>query len=428
MLEVAVTFIITIALGVPVAICLGMAGVVFLVTTSGQSLSVLPTLVFGGIDSFPLMAIPFFIMAGDLMARCGVLPNLVALADSLVGHFRGGLAYVNIVASMFFSGVTGVAVADAAAIGSMLIPAMIKQGYSPRFCAALTAAASMMGPIIPPSVAMVIYANVFGGGISVAKLFLLGVVPGCLLGFGMMGLVFIYSRKRTLPVSNASGFSIRRVLGALYGAIPGLMVPLIILGGIIGGIFTPTEAGAVAVSYSVVVGILWKRTLSFKDLADSFVASCKVSSVVFLLLATAKVMSFILASQQIPQMIASTLLAHTKSGLVFIVFTVLFLIALGFVLEAVATMIMLVPVLAPAAISYGVEPHLFGLIVVMAVQVALITPPVALGLFITTPLAGCSMEETVRYIWPFIALAFGVMLAVASWPGMTSWVPRLFGL
>jgi tripartite ATP-independent transporter DctM subunit len=426
MLTLAIVFVVTILLGVPVAFCLGLAAIAFIIVTEAMPFNILPTLMFGGIDSFPLMAIPFFIMAGDLMSRCGVLPRLVDLADSIVGHFKGGLAYVNILASMFFAGVTGVAVADTAAVGSMLVPSMIKQGFSRTFSAVVTAASSIMGPIIPPSVAMLIYAYVYGGGISVAKLFLLGAVPGCLIGFGMMGLIYLMSFKHEFPVS-AVGFSLRTVAKRTVTAIPGLMVPLIILGGIIGGIFTPTEAGAVAVAYALVIGIFFTRQLGLRDIAECFLVSCKTSAVVFMLLATAKVISWILITNQVPQQVGKSFLELTASPQIFLVLTISFLLLLGFVLEAVATMIMLIPVFGPVAQSYGIEPHHFGLLVVMTVQVALITPPVALGLFIVCPIAECSIEEATGGIWPFLFLVFGVILLVAFWPAVTDWLPKLFG-
>jgi len=425
-LILSVTFVITIMMGIPVAFCLGLAGVVFIVFTEALPFNILPTLMFGGIDSFPLMAIPFFIMAGDLMTRSGVLPRLVDLANSLVGHLKGGLAYVNILASMFFAGVTGVAVADTAAVGSMLVPAMIKQGYTKSFSAVVTASSSIMGPIIPPSVAMLIYAYVYGGGISVAKLFLLGAVPGCIIGFGMMGLVYVMSFKQNFPVSTVA-FSYRTVVKRTVAAIPGLMVPIIILGGIIGGIFTPTEAGAVAVAYAIIIGIFFTRKLKLRDIAECFLVSCRTSAVVFLLLATAKVISWILITNQVPQMVAKSFIQYTTSPQLFLVMVIVFLLLLGFVLEAVATMIMLIPVFGPVAQAFGVEPHLFGLLVVMTVQVALITPPVALGLFIVCPIAECSIEEVIGDIWPFLFLVFGVILLVAFWPGVTTWLPRLFG-
>jgi tripartite ATP-independent transporter DctM subunit len=426
MLTLALVFVVTILLGVPVAFCLGLAGIGYILVVKNLPFNILPTLMFGGIDSFPLMAIPFFIMAGDLMARSGVLPRLVDLADSLVGHLKGGLAYVNILASMFFAGVTGVAVADAAAIGSMLIPGMLRQGYSPNFSAVVTAAASIMGPIIPPSVAMVIYAYVYGGGISVAKLFLLGAVPGILIGLGMMGLVWLTSLRHQLPVSS-SGFSLRTLGHRFVPAIPGLIVPLIILGGIIGGVFTPTEAGAAAVAYAILIGFFYTRKLRLKDVAECFLLSCRTSAVVFMLLATAKVVSWILTTQQVPQAMAQWFMHFTSSPLAFVLLCMVFLLLVGFVLEAVATMIMFIPVFGPVAAAYGIEPHLFGLLVVMTVQIALITPPVALGLFIVCPIAGCSIEDAMREMWPFLFLVFGLVILVAVFPGITTWFPRLFG-
>jgi tripartite ATP-independent transporter DctM subunit len=426
MIELAAVFVITIVLGVPVSLCLGLAALAFILTSKSTPFEILPTLMFAGIDSFPLMAIPFFIMAGDLMGRSAVLPRLVELADSIVGHLKAGLAYVNILASMFFAGVTGVAVADTAAIGSMLVPSMIRQGYRRSFSAVVTAASSIMGPIIPPSVAMLIYAYVYGGGISVAKLFLSGAVPGVIVGLGMMGLVFVMSLKRDFPVT-PGGFSLRRVMRAMRRAILGLMVPIIILGGIIGGFFTPTEAGAVAVAYALFIGVVVMGTLKPRDIALSILTSCKTSAVVFLLLATAKVVAWILITNQVPQKVADLLQSITTSPQVFLVLTVVFLLLLGFVLEAVATMIMLIPVLAPIAAAFGVEPHHLGLIIVMTVQVALITPPVALGLFIVIPMAGCSIEEAVREIWPFLILVFMVILLVIFVPEVAMWLPRQFG-
>jgi tripartite ATP-independent transporter DctM subunit len=205
------------------------------------------------------------------------------------------------------------------------------------------------------------------------------------------------------------------------------MVPIIILGGIIGGIFTPTEAGAVAVTYALIIGVFLTRRLRLRDIAECFLVSCKTSAVVFMLLATAKVVSWILTTHQVPQMVAQSFLQYTSSPQVFLVLAIVFLMLLGFVLEAVATMIMLIPVFGPVAETFGIEPHHFGLLVVMTVQVALITPPVALGLFIVCPIAKCSIEEAARGIWPFLLLVFGVILLVAFWPGVTMWFPRLFG-
>lgn len=427
MITLFIAFFLTILLGVPVAFCLGLAALAFLLITGRESLLVIPTLMFSGIDSFPLMAIPFFIMAGDLAERSGVLPNLVNFAKSLVGHFRAGLAHVSIVTEMLLSGVTGTAVGDAAAIGSIFIPSMVREGYDKKFAATLTAAASTMGPIIPPSVGMLIYAYVQGGTVSVAALFLAGFVPGVMVGLGLMILSHVLAKRRNYPMSHEK-FRILHVLKTFKGAILGLMVMIIILGGILSGMFTPTEAGAVAVAYVLIIGVFITRKLTFSTIIPSILNTAITSSVIFLLMATAKVCAWLLTSAQIPQACGTFLMSLSTSPAFFLTIVILFLIFLGFFIEAIATMIMFVPVLAPIAASYGIEPHHFGLVFIMSVQIALITPPVALSLFVTCKLAGIGIDETWGEIWPFILLLMGIFLLIAYFPDVTMWLPKLFGL
>ncbi|NWF92712.1 MAG: TRAP transporter large permease [Syntrophaceae bacterium] len=427
MIYLFVAFFATILLGVPVAFCLGLAGLAFLLITGQESLLIIPTLMFSGIDSFPLMAIPFFIMAGDLAERSGVLPNLVNFAKSLVGHFRAGLAHVSIVTEMLLSGVTGTAVGDAAAIGSIFIPSMVREGYDKRFAATLTAAASTMGPIIPPSVGMLIYAYVQGGTISVAALFLAGFVPGAMVGLGLMILSHILAKRRNYPMSDEK-FRVINVFKTFKGAILGLMVMIIILGGILSGVFTPTEAGAVAVAYVLIIGVFITRKLTLSSIIPSILNTAITSSVIFILMATAKVCAWLLTSAQIPQKCGTFLMSLSASPAFFLTVVILFLIFLGFFIEAIATMIMFVPVLAPIAASYGIEPHHFGLVFIMSVQIALITPPVALSLFVTCKLAGIGIDDTWSEIWPFILLLMGIFLLIAYCPDVTMWLPRWFGL
>jgi tripartite ATP-independent transporter DctM subunit len=426
MIYLFIAFFITILLGVPVAFCLGIGALAFLLITGRESLLIIPTLMFSGIDSFPLMAIPFFIMAGDLAERSGILPNLVNLAKALVGHLRAGLAHVSIVTEMFLSGVTGTAVGDAAAIGSIFIPSMIREGYDRRFAAVLTASASIMGPLIPPSVGMLIYSFVQGGTVSVAALFLAGVVPGVLVGVGLMVLSYALAKRRNYPVSHEK-FRIMNVFKSLKGAMLGLTVIVIILGGILTGVFTPTEAGAAAVAYVLIVGTIFTRKLTFSNIITSVLNTAITSSVIFILMATAKVCAWLLTSAQIPQACGEFLKSVSTSPTFFISLVILFLVFLGFFIEAIAIMIMFVPVLAPIAASYGIEPHHFGLIFVMAAQIALITPPVALSLFVTTKLAGIGIDEIWLEIVPFLSFLTALTLLVAYWPGMTMWLPRLFG-
>jgi tripartite ATP-independent transporter DctM subunit len=421
-----VVFALTMTLGVPIAFCLGLGGLAYIVLSGTVPIAVLPTLMFGGMDSFPLLAIPFFIIAGDLMQRIGVLPKLIDFANSVVGHLRGGLAYVVVLTSMLFAGVTGVALAECAAIGSMLAPSMVRQGYPGGFVSSVIAGAAVMGPIIPPSVAMLIYAYVYGGGISVGKLFLMGIVPGVLVGVALMALVWVSARRRGFPVS-ARHFSLAAVVRTLRGASLGLVVPLIIIGGILGGVFTPTEAGAVAMLYAVVIGVFVLRTLGGRDLMRSFLVGAKTSAIIYLLLGTSNVVSWILVRNQVPKVVAQWSLDLTSSATVFMMVTIAVLFLLGLALEAVPIMIMLIPVLAPAAAAYKIDPHHLGLVIVMTVQTALLSPPVALSLYVVATVIGCSMREANREVWKFVAAVLAITVVTALWPAMPLAIPRLFG-
>lgn len=419
-------FAVTLVLGVPIAFCLGLAGLTFIWLSGVVPIAVLPTLMFAGMDSFPMLAIPFFIIAGDLMQRCGVLPKLIAFADSLVGHLRGGLAYVVVLTSMLFAGVTGVALAECAAIGAMVAPSMVRQGYPGGFTSAVIAGSAVMGPIIPPSVAMLVYAYVYGGGISVGKLFMMGVVPGVLVGLGLLGLVAFTAWRQRFPVSGRR-FSALAVVRALRGALLGLMVPVIILGGILTGAFTPTEAGAVAVLYALLIGVFVLRTLGPREIAASLLAGAKTSAIVYLLLGTSNVISWILVRNQVPKIVAEWALAYVGDVTVFLLVTIAVLFLLGLALEAVPIMVMLIPVLAPAAAAFRVDPHHLGLIVVMAVQTALLTPPVALSVYVVSTVIRCPMDEANRAVWPFVWLLLGVTALTALWPALPAALPRALG-
>jgi len=419
-------FALTMTLGVPIAFCLGLGGLTFIVLSGTVPIAVLPTLMFSGMDSFPLLAIPFFIIAGDLMQRCGVLPRLIDFANSLVGHLRGGLAYVVVLTSMLFAGVTGVALAECAAIGSMLAPSMVRQGYPGGFVSSVIAGSAVMGPIIHPSVAMLIYAYVYGGGISVGKLFLMGVVPGVLVGLALMGLVWVTARRRNFPISHAR-FSLGAVLRALRGAVLGLVVPVIILGGILGGVFTATEAGAVATLYAIVIGVFVLRTLGPHELGRSLLAGAKTSAIIYLLLGTSNVVAWILVRHQVPKVVAEWSLGLTSSATVFMIITIGVLFLLGLALEAVPIMIMLIPVLAPAAAAYRIDPHHLGLVIVMTVQTALLSPPVALSLYVVASVIQCPMRDANREVWKFVAAVLAITLVTALWPAMPMVIPRIFG-
>ena len=416
-------FFAALAVGVPVAFSLGLVAVLYILLTGQVGLDVLPTVMFGGMDSFPLLAIPFFILAGDLATRSGIMDLLVRFAESLFGPLRGGLAHVNVGSSMLFGGVTGVAVADTAAVGSTLIPSMVRQGYTAAFSAAVTAASSVMGAIIPPSVAMLIIVYIAGGGMSVTKLFLAGATPGVLIGLGMMAYIAAISKYRGFP-GGTRAWSLKELGSELVKAGPGLMLPVIVLGGILTGYFTPTEAGAVAVAYSLVLGVAYRK-LTLRAVADGLLVAAKTSALVFILFATAKLVAWLLVLNMVPQHVGGFLKAIVNSREMFLLLVVALFFIIGFVMEGVAAMIMLVPILFPIAASYGVEAHHLALIIVMTVQIALLTPPVAVGIFIVQAISGASIRDISFEIAPFIAIILLVIIAVLFFPSVAMWLPNL---
>ena len=421
-----IIFAVGVLIGVPVAFALGFSGTAYIVFSEKARLTVLPTVLFGGMDSFPLLAIPFFIMAGDLLARSGLLDRMIDLARALIGPIRGGLAHVNVMASMLFGGVTGVSIADTAAIGRTLVPSMVREGYKPGFAAAVTASSSVMGAIIPPSVGMLIIAYVYGGSLSIGKLFLAGATPGILIGLAMMATVALMAGPRAFPKSDA-GWSIPVIARAAWHAALGLVVPVVVVGGIVGGWFTPTEAGAIAVAYALVIGVFVTRSLSFRDISASLLISAKTSGLVFLMLAAAKLFAWILVINLVPQHLGEALSGLIGSPQAFMLAVMLLFLLFGFVIEGVAAMIMFIPIVAPLAPHFGAEPHHVALVILMSVQVALFTPPVALALFIVCPFAGCSIKEAAIEVIPFVIVILLITLLVVFVPDVAMWLPRLAG-
>lgn len=420
------SFLAALVIGMPVAFALGTIAIGYIVLSGKVPLNVVPTVIFGGMDSFPLLAIPFFIMTGDLATRCGVLPKMIDFARALIGPTRGGLAHVNIGSSMLFGGVTGVSVADAAAVGGTLIPSMIRDGYSRGFAAAVTAASSVMGAIIPPSVAMLIVAYIWGGGLSVTTLFLSGAIPGMLIGLSMMGYVTLVARRRGFP-SGGERWSLTEIVVRFRAAALGLVLPVIVIGGILGGVFTPTEAGAVAAAYALFLGAVVYRNIGLKQFGECLLASAKLSAMVYLLIATAKLVAWLLVVNMVPQQLGVWLKPFLGSQEVFLLAVVALFFLLGFFVEGTACMIMLVPIIAPMAKLFAVDPHHLALVIVMTVQIALVTPPLAVGLFIVCPLAGCTIAEVSAEIWPFVICIIAVIVAIVFFPGIAMWLPRMLG-
>jgi len=418
-----IVFVISTAVGVPIAFGLGLSAITYLIANPSVPMTLIAQRLFTGLDVYPFMAVPFFILAGELMNSSGITKRLVRLADVLVGHLRGGLAHVNIVTSMFFAGITGSAVADTSAIGSMLIPAMNDQGYDEDFSAAVTVSSSVIGPIIPPSIPFVIYSLI--SGTSVAALFLAGVIPGLLLGFGLMGVTLIIARKRNYA-RNERRATFREMLVALVAAFVPLLMPLIILGGILSGVFTATEASGIAVVYALVVGALVFRKLNFKLLTQIAISTAKTTGVVFLVIASANIFNWVLAVEQVPQQMAALVGSSISNPFVLLLCINVILLILGTFVEGTAAMIITVPVLIQIAAPFGIHPVTLGAIVVLNLMIGLITPPLGLCLFVVCGLTRLRLEQIARAVLPFLGIEIVVLLITTYIEPITLWLPRLF--
>jgi tripartite ATP-independent transporter DctM subunit len=422
MVTAFIVLLICLVIGIPITFSLGLASLSFL-AFSGIPLGILSQRMFTGLDSFPLMAIPFFILAGELMNASGITKKIVDFADLVVGKLRGGLAHVSIVSAMFFAGISGSGVADAAAIGSMMIPAMEKKGFDKDFSCAVISAASVMGPIIPPSIPMVVYSML--AGTSVAAMLLAGAIPGILLGLSLMVVAYFFAVKRKYPC-NEKMPSVREIIRVLAGALVPLLMPLIILGGIIGGIFTATEAAAVAVIYSLVVGIIVFRNLKTGELIKIALATAKTTGIVFMVMATANIFNWLMATQQVPQLVAGFMLQYLKTPVTILLALNFLLLILGCFMEGTAAMILTVPVILAITNQLGIHPVLIGVIIVLNLMIGLITPPLGLCLYVTCSVGKISLEKLSKAIVPFLTVEIIVLFLVTYIPEISLYLPRLF--
>ena len=410
-LLLVLSFVFFLALGVPIAFVLGLTPLVTMIVQGGTPLTLVAQRIFTGMDNMVLMAIPFFILAGNIMSKGGMTHQLVTFCKVLVGWLRGGLAYINVVISMIFAGITGAAVADTSAIGSILIPAMQREGYDTDFSAAVTATSSTIGPVIPPSIPFIIYGVL--GEVSIASLFLAGIVPGVLLGVFMMAVVAYYARKRNYPKETLP--TLKEALKSFYEAALVLIMPLIILGGILSGIFTPTESACIAVFYALFIGIVVHRNIKLKDLPKLLIDTAATSSLVMLVIGMASIFSWVLASEQVPQMVTEAILSLTDNRIIILLLMNFVLLIVGTFMETAASLIILTPVLLPLMVSIGIDPLHFGVILVLNLVIGLTTPPVGVCLFIACSIANTRLELVSRAIWPFIMSSLAVLLIVTYW-------------
>ncbi|TGN62101.1 TRAP transporter large permease [Paracoccus liaowanqingii] len=418
-------FLVFLMVGLPVVFgMLAAPGLILWLNGQERDLTLLYRNLYNGMDSFPLMAIPFFMLAGELMNRGGITLRLVEFAQALMGHFRGGLAHVNILSSMLFAGLSGSAVADTSALGSMLIPAMEKQGYTRRFAAAITAASSVIGPIIPPSGIMIIYAYVMGE--SVAALFLAGIVPGILVGLGLMAVVKLMADKYDFPIAARRQTWPERGQASLKAFFP-LMTPVIILGGILGGVFTPTEAAAVAAVYALIISLFVLRTMKVADLPDVLGRAALTSAVVLLLVGAAMSFKTVVSLSQTPQMMADWILTLTANPLLLLLMINLLLFVVGMFLDAGPAIIILAPILGPVFTGMGVDSVHFAIIMCVNLTVGLATPPMGLVLFVASAVSGEKVMTIARAILPFLAVEVFVIFLITYIPAISMTIPRLTG-
>ena len=411
--------------GLPIAFALMIAPGISLFFDGQQSMfPMLLMRMYNGMDSFPLMAIPYFILAGEVMNRGGITTRLVRLSQALIGHLRGGLAHVNILSSILFAGLSGSAVADTSAIGSMLIPAMEKNGYTKRFSAAVTAASSVIGPIIPPSGIMIIYAFVMN--VSVAGLFAAGLVPGLMVGFSLMAMTVYLSKKRNYPVASQRA-SFNEVFISFKGAILPLLTPIIILGGILAGIFTPTEAAAIAAGYAILISVFVLRTLKFKDIPKVlFNAALSSGMILFLVGASTAFATLVSLTGTAPKaMEIMNSISQNPLVLLFLVNLLLFFV--GMFLDAGPAILILGPVLGPTFIGMGVDPLHFAIIMCVNVTVGLATPPMGLILFVAAGLSDEPVEKIAWEMLPFLAIEVVVIFLITFVEAIPMTLPRLLG-
>ena len=421
-----ITFALGLIVGLPVAITMGISGLTAVLIDGRFPPLIVPQYLFNGISSFPLMAVPFFILAAEIMTASGLTGSLLRFANDLVGHIRGGLGHVNVLVSMLFAGISGSALADAAGPSAIVMRMMRKAGYRPDYAGALSAATATIGPIIPPSILMVVYA-ISDSRVTVAGLFLAGVVPGILLGIALMIVNHWISIQRGY-LFRSERPTLIHLVKSFWSALPALLLPFIIIGGILGGIFTPTEAAAVAAAYALVIGLFVTRGLKFQDILPVFIKSGVVTAAVLLIVSMASIFSWLLTILQIPQTIATMIGSMTGSPSVVVILLAVFVLICGLVIDTLPALIILVPVLGPLSDQFGLNPMYFAIMIVLNLTIGMITPPVGPVLFVVSTVGRIRMEALSRTIVPFLVAELFVLALVIAFPIISTALPKLVGI
>lgn len=422
MIFIAASMLALLIIGVDVAFSMGITSAAFIYLFSdGVQPVIIAQRIVSGSNTFVMMAVPFFILAGELMNTGGVTKRLVKFAEALIGSLRGGLSYAVVIVNMIMAGVSGAAIADAAAVGSVMIPSMKEKGYSKGFAAALNAAAATVGPVIPPSVGFVIYASV--SGVNIGDMFLAGAIPGILMGIYMLFVCFIEARRRNMPKGDPS--SIKNVLRATKESIWALGMPVIIIGGIVGGIVTPTEAGVIAVLYGLFVSLVIYKDLKFSDipriLANAGIQSAKIMFVI----ACAQVFGWILTREGVTIILLEAFTAIASNSWQFLILFNVMILILGMVMEGGSIMIILTPLMLPILMEYGIDPVHFGVMFQLNIMIGLLSPPIGMLLFVITGISGVKMQEMLKELIPFWITLIIALFMIAFIPQLTLWLPSI---
>jgi TRAP-type transport system large permease protein len=418
-------FFVLMMLGMPVAVSMGCSALLYFLLQGNEYFFLqLARGMYNGIDNFVLMAVPFFMLAGELMNACGLTDRILRLADELAGKVRGSLAYANMIASFLFAGISGAAVSDVAALGSIEIPAMTKQGYDEPFAAAITATSSLVGPIIPPSIIMVIYGSIMG--VSIAGLFAAGILPGVLFLFVDFVYVGWLARRRNYP-KRPHPTSFRKIAVATRDSTLALIMPIIIIGGILGGVFTPTEAATVAVFYAFFLGLVIYRKLNFNNIWHCLLQAGVKSSYIFLIIAVAISFKWVLSILHVPTTLLHVLQGISDNQWVVITLVNIFFIFIGMFFETGAAVILFGPIFAPAMINLGFDPLHYGIVMIVNLCIGLCTPPLGVCLYAACSISNVKLEEISREALPFILHYIVVLAIITYFPGLTLWLPRAFG-
>lgn len=422
---VILLFLFFLVIGIPISLVLGMITICyFLLMGNTMLLTSTPMRLFSGLENFGLLAIPLFMLAGELMNGGGITTRLVKFARVFVGHVRGGLAYVTVVSNMFLASILGSANAQAAMMSKVMVPEMEREGYKREFGSALTLASSIVAPIIPPSMIFIIYGTLSGS--SIGGLFMAGIVPGILYGIGFVGLIAYMGYKHNFPKSKRA--SVNEMVRSTVSVLPALLVPVVIIFGILSGAFTATESAAIACVIAFIVGAFLYRELDLKKMPQIFVNTVISTATVTFLIAMANIFGWMIAFEQIPQLIANTMLSVSESPFVFLLLVNVLLLLLGMILDGIAALIILVPVLMPLVTAFQIDPIHFGVIICINLTIGLLTPPVGTGLFIVSSIAEVKFERLVKATMPFLILAIIMLFIITYWSDAVLLVPRMLGL